>query len=312
MDIHNSPLLTTIFESCADFFPQPGSAYVFFQGIEERSEHFDAASFKRNDVTLVQITREGECDFDAQINSNKSQLFRLRSKKQLAELWKQGQWTTVYLDITGIRHHIWIPLLRSAFETGIKISVIYVEPGHYKANFTPTEGQIYDLSERVSGISPIPGFASLSRPKDDFLFIPLLGFEGARIAYLLEDVQPVDDRIIPIVGVPGFRPEHPFSTYLGNRIALRETNAWRNVFYADANCPFSLFYLLEEIAEKHPDLHCKIAVIGTKPHALGAVLFVLQNMARRELIYDHPVRKSERTRGVGRLLEYDVGAFQTE
>ena len=187
-----------------------------------------------------------------------------------------------------------------------------MEPDNYKANATPTEGQIFDLSERINGISPIPGFATFSRPNDDFVFIPLLGFEGPRVAYLLEDVQPVDDRIIPIVGVPGFRPEHPFNTYLGNRIALLESNAWLRVRFADANCPFSLFYLLEEIAKENRGAHLKIAIVGTKPHALGAMLFVMRNMVGRELIYDHPVRKSERTSGVGRLLEYDVGAFRTK
>lgn len=307
MDIPNSPLLTQVFDSSDDFVPASGSAYLAFNGIEERSSHFDKTALADAGISLLEITREGDSDFDIGSNAEK-ETYRLRSRSQLSSLWSGGSWSTIYIDITGLRHHIWIPLLRSAIETGRDVRVIYVEPRHYKPNATPTEGQIFDLSERITGISPIPGFASLSRT-DDFIFVPLLGFEGTRVAFLLEDVQPVDDRILPVVGVPGFRPEHPFNTYLANRVALRETGAWQNVLYADANCPFSLFYLLEDIATKHNKTAIKIAVVGTKPHALGASLFVMKNRGFAELIYDHPIRKSERTMGIGRLLEYDVGAF---
>lgn len=311
MDIPNSPLLTRIFENYTDFLPDTGSAYVAFNGVEERSCQFDENSFASRGVSFVQVVREGDSDFDVQGDDDCTKTYRLRSRKQLGSLWVTGGWDTIYLDITGLRHHIWIPLLRSALDHCTNVRVIYIEPGHYRPNAAPTEVQMYDLSERINGIGPIPGFASLSRSNDDFLFVPLLGFEGTRVAHLLEDVQPLDDRIIPVVGVPGFRPEHAFSAYLGNRVALRETNAWQRVEYADANCPFSLFYLLEDIAARNTDVQIKIAMVGTKPHALGAMLFVLSNTSDRELIYDHPVRKHRRTLGIGRLLEYDVGAFQS-
>ena len=136
-----------------------------------------------------------------------------------------------------------------------------------------------------------------------------MGFEGTRISYLLEQVQPVYDKIVPIVGVRGFKPEHPFNSYLGNRIALQETNAWHRIEFADANCPFSLYYLLTDIYERSKIEHIKIALVGTKPNALGAVLFSLEDKSRRELVYDHPIRSSKRTAGKGRLLEYEVAPF---
>jgi hypothetical protein len=173
----------------------------------------------------------------------------------------------------------------------------------------PTEGEIFDLSERILGIAPIPGFASFARVKDDFCFVALLGFEGTRVAYLLEQVQPVGDRIIPIVGVPGFRAEYPFATYTGNRLPLMESDAWRRVRFADANCPFSLYYLLQQLSDEYGGSYLKIAPVGTKPHAIGAALFVIDDPSRRELVYDHPVRKAERTTGIARLLAYDVSGF---
>ena len=188
--------------------------------------------------------------------------------------------------------------------------VVYVEPGAYRFSLTPTEGEIFDLSERIIGISPLPGFASLTDPsEDDFCFVPLLGFEGARLAYILENVQPPGGKIFPVIGVPGFEPEYPFYTYHGNRLPLSETRAWRNVRFAKANCPFSLFYTLQQIAREYPRDTLKIAPIGTKPHALGAVLYTLASSTPVELVYDHPIRKAMRTSGTARLLLFHVSVL---
>ncbi|WP_339731025.1 hypothetical protein [uncultured Gimesia sp.] len=311
MSIQNEPLLTSIYEEHSDFCPVDGSIYLALDGIEERSGHFTELRRAASNVFYFDVVREGKSDLDIQIPDEPSPTtFRLRSRKQLNNIWERAENKIVYLDITGLRHHIWIPLLRSAVTLGLEVRVIYVEPNKYTPSPNPTEGQMYDLSERIEGIAPIPGCATFARTGDDFLFLPLLGFEGTRVAYLIEKIQPIDDKIIPIVGVPGFRPEHPFSTYLGNRIALQESNAWQRVKFADANCPFSLYYLLEEIRTVNSDAYFKIAVVGTKPHALGAVLYTLQYPDKSELIYDHPIRKSERTSGIGKLLEYDISGFR--
>jgi len=311
MNIHNDPLLTRIYEQCVDFQPLPESVYVGLQGIEERSHHFQTLT-RANAVKFVTVIREGENDFDARSDDGPLMTFGLRSRRRLQDFWKQYPGKTIYLDITGLRHHIWIPLLRAALADATQsLKVIYVEPDKYNATLAPTGDRIYDLSEHTQGVAPIPGFASFSRVGDEFLFLPLLGFEGTRVARLLEKIQPIDDMIIPVVGLPGFRPEHPFYTYAGNRQALEETNAWQRVEFADANCPFSLYYLLERINAQHEQQYLKIALIGTKPHALGAVLFALRDLSMRELIYDHPIRRSMRTSGTGRLLEYDISAFST-
>jgi hypothetical protein len=125
----------------------------------------------------------------------------------------------------------------------------------------------------------------------------------------VEQVQPPGRKIVPVIGVPGFRPEYPFHTYHGNTLPLRQTVSWKNVRYAIANCPFSLLYVLQDIAAEHPLDLVKIAPIGTKPHALGAVLFALTSPRRVELVYDHPVRKATRTIGRSRILVYHVSAL---
>jgi len=194
-------------------------------------------------------------------------------------------------------------------ESGRDIVVTYVEPREYRFSQGPTENEIFDLSEAIEGIAPLPGFTRLREPPyGEVCFIPLLGFEGTRFAYMIEQVQPPGENIVPIVGVPGFRPEYPFYTYHGNRFPLSQNHAWKNVRFAIANCPFSLFYLLDEIASERGGQFLKVAPIGTKPHALGAVIYSLAR-GSIELLYDFPIRKAKRTEGTARLLAYHISDF---
>jgi hypothetical protein len=307
--VRDQPLLTEAVQVSA-FRPEAGSAYLFGRSGEERSEHASEWDRRVDRVEFIRITVQEGAYFEFEKNAI-SERVALRSRDQLEKFWNSISSETLYLDITGLSHHVWAPLLRIGLSSRRRRVVgMYVEPGDYRPSPTPTEGEIFDLSERILGISPIPGFASLSDSGDENVcFVPLLGFEGARFAYLLEQVQPPGGKIVPVVGVPGFRVEYPFHTYLGNRSWLAETRAWRNVKFARANCPFSLFYLLQEIAAEHPQDTLKIAPSGTKPHALGAVLYAMASPRSVELVYDHPIRKPTRTTGTARLLLYHLSSF---
>jgi hypothetical protein len=129
------------------------------------------------------------------------------------------------------------------------------------------------------------------------------------VAFAIEGVQPPLSKIVPIIGVPGFRPEYPFHTYLGNRTILSKGGVWKRARYATANCPFSAFYKLEEIAADYPGHLMKVAPIGTRPHALGAVLFALSRDRDVELVYDYPIPNPNRTAGVGTILVYEISAL---
>jgi hypothetical protein len=308
MVIRDRPILTDIYASIDAFVPEEGSAYVFCSSIEERSIHGVFQRQPSDGIALVEVIEEHATDIVVTVHGIDRRV-ALRSRQQLSALWEAVGTPSVYLDITGLRHHVWAPLLRSALEACSRVVVVYVEPRRYRPSLAPTEGAIYDLSESISGVSPIPGFTSLDDNSDDVCFVPLLGFEGTRLAYLLEKVQPPGGKTVPIVGVPGFMPEYPFVTYLGNRLPLLEKQAWKEVRYAAANCPFSLFYALEDIAADYPSHRLKIAPIGTKPHAIGAILYKIVRPESVELVYDHPIRKAKRTEGTARLLAYNVSSF---
>ena len=306
MPDRNSPRLTSRV-AARDFRPGDGSAYIFAGGPEERAGHVDVWRGSAR-VLLVEVQSQSEAGFSALIEG-RTRSVQLRSAGQLADLLR-GVPHRVYLDITGLSHSTWAPLLRAALTLGKDLLCVYVEPGDYTRTATPTEGPIYDLSERIQGIAPLPGFATLTESDEaEYVFVPLLGFEGTRLIHVTEHVEPQEDTTIPIVGVPGFRPEYPFVTYRGNRKALFDGRYWTNVRYATANCPFDTFFVLRAILRESGRRYARVAPIGTKPHGLGAVLFALSAEQRVELIYDHPIRNAGRTHGSARLCLYEVGTF---
>lgn len=310
MAIADEPILTELHERAEAFSATADSTYVFGETSEERSRHLDTWRAAARNVEFIEVVGETPTSCTVRVDNRTPSEIALRSRVQLDALWKGRSSSKVFIDITGLSHHVWAPMLRSALTASREVAAIYVEPAHYSFSATPTEGQIFDLSERIRGIAPLPGFASLLPSRDaQSTFVPLLGFEGIRFAHVMEHVQPSNDRIIPVIGVPGFRAEYPFHTYAGNRRPLFETRAWHNVEFAAANCPFSLYYLLERIALRMPQSVLRIAPIGTKPHALGAVLFKLASNRFVDLVYDHPIRKAGRTRESKRLLVYHVSSF---
>ncbi len=307
--IRDRPILTDVYQGLGEFVPQPGSAYIYGTSAEKRSAHSSTWEQQAADVGFFPVLQQEDETVEIEVMGS-PRLLALRSGRQLSDFWLKTDVRAAYLDITGLAHHIWAPLLRSALSTIDVVRVVYVEPQDYTYSSFPTEGEIFDLSEKIKGIAPIPGFASLRESREaDICFVPLLGFEGPRLAYLLESVQPPRDRIVPIVGVPGFRPEYPFHTYQGNRLPLIQNLSWKNVRFAIANCPFSLFYTLQDIAASYAGNLMKIAPIGTKPHALGAVLYAMTATQPVELVYDHPIRKATRTTGSARALIYHVSAL---
>lgn len=293
---------TDLYDPLDLFTPPGGSVFISGLSVEERSEHVTDLRNRAKDTTFVEIVNQQPMTFDV---AGGEAGIALRSEQRLERFWLTHAGSTAYLDITGLSHQIWAPLVAAAVRMRLPVRVVYVEPKKYRFKEIAAEGELFDLSKGFSGIAPLPGFASLAQPDDDeTLFVPLLGFEGQRYAHMLEEVQPLRERVIPVIGVPGFRPEFVFYAYHGNKRPLSGSDAWQEVRYATANCPFNLMYLLEYLLQSRPTDFLKVAPIGTKPHGLGAALCALAYPDRVELVYDHPVRRDERTRGKARLLVY--------
>lgn len=214
------------------------------------------------------------------------------------------------LDISGLSHCVWAPLVRSLFERQITTRVLYVEPNSYKVHPSPASENIFDLSVKFEGSAPLPGFACLSAPPDESkcLFVAPLGFEGNRPERLLLDLDP-PPKVIPVVGVPGFKMEYPAFTIGCNRNFLIGYNCSSELRLARASCPFELFNELSDIRKNYPDYYMYLALVGTKPHALGAVLYSIANPDTTEILFDHPVRRKKRTDGISLIHIYNLSNF---
>ena len=250
------PVFTSILDSVSKLRLPDGSLYITGVSVEERSRHTATWETTCREVTFARLVSEDATTMVFSIEGEEKNI-ALRSRKEMSEFLDSWPFEAVYLDITGLPHHVWAPILRCIRSREEASYCIYVEPGDYQFSAAPTESTIFDLSERIEGIAPLPGFASFFSTKhDESVFVPLLGFEGTRFAHTLEAVQPKRENIFPIVGVPGFRPEYPFYTYVGNKLKLVETRSWQNVRFAAANCPFALYNLLVELSEVNQSRRC--------------------------------------------------------
>lgn len=309
MTLANRPTLTTEYADVSEFVPEPDALYVYGTRPEARTHHLTSWLSHANNLEAFELAENGT--EAVHLVSDKSRRAMLRDVGELQALLGTNVGRPLYLDITGLSNHVWPAILKVARQAGYCIKVMYVEPRDYAYSASPRENVFFDLSELICGISPIPQFNNLREPdEDEVALVPLLGFEGARFKHLLEDIQPASGNVSPVVGVPGFRAEYPFYTYQGNQMPLKDSDSWQDVRFAKANCPFSLYYCLQDIVADYPKGHfLKIGLIGTKPHALGAVLYCLQHEENVELIYDHTIRKPGRSTGQATCLVYPVSTF---
>lgn len=307
--IKDLPLFTTEFENLDEVTLPPGASYLYSTTDEPRSVFAEQLRSGSQSARFVRIQElAGTNTFTTDVPGHENIAVRRRSAIEAFVHDVRG--TSLYLDITGLSHQTWAPLVRVSAETGANLNVVYLEPDIYSEAAHPEIGVIYDLSERTEGIRPLPLFAKLAdRRQHQSCFVPLLGFEGARLLQMLNEVDPAKDKVFPIIGVPGFRPHYPLDALVGNAVGLEQDKAIRNVRFARSNCPFSLYYEVERVAERVADELIRIGLIGTKPHALGAILFAIANEDRTEIVYDNVRRKSGRTKGTAKCLIYSVSDF---
>ena len=286
----------------------PQGAVLLFGVLEQRSEIDEEWFALFGEENTYEILSSDNLQL-VRIPKFRADELSLRNQGNLLEFINHLNASTIFLDITGLPHHVWMPLTKVCIFAKLEVNCIYVEPKSYTYNPTPKAGEFFDLSERIQGFYPVPTFARLGRRlSEDSMLVPLLGFEGIRFRHLVERIEPNERNITPVIGVPGFELEYPFHTIEGNAAVLSNTRSWQRVNYVDASCPFSLYSYLTELRRDAPGQYLQIATIGTKPHALGAMMFAIKDQ-EVELLYDHPIRRRGRTTGFARCHLYYVSMF---
>lgn len=288
-----------------------GATYLYAAGTESRgrppstwladcaSHGVDLIELEANSDDFLSWHREGAGETTVNLrNSTSVDAFLLSLPAPL------------YLDITGLPINAWAPLIPRVRDLNLSFRVVYVEPKTYSRSQVPSPGKIFDLSERICGIAPVPSFANLRRPvRDQVALVPILGFEGARLEYVLQEAELPSEQVFPILGSPGFRLEYPTFALIGNADALVRDQLSQRLTLAKASCPFDLFMAVDKISRSSRAGHVRIAPLGTKPHALGAVLYATAARHRVDLLYDFAIPKPGMAEGSSTAWTYYVSEF---
>ncbi|MBM6402044.1 hypothetical protein [Phycicoccus sonneratiae] len=236
----------------------------------------------------------------------------LRSEMGLRALASELRERHTYVDVTGLSYSVLAPLIRAMVNASAPFSVLYRQPLRYVAAESPSPGRLFSMHPSSAGMAPLPGFASL-RPDLSSVSahtVVILGFEGSRIDYLINEIEPDMERLHIVLGSPGFRPEYPTFSLLANRQAIERFSLHARIWFANSACPFSLYETLGRIKRKTRAQRLRVAPFGTKPHAVGSVLYQLKNSDSTELVFDHPVASEvPGTEGRGRLHRFDVSDY---
>ena len=96
----------------SELFPRKNSAYFRAGVFEERSEHIDNWSADP-DVQKVRIDDLGLNGIKTDLSTEQ---ISLRNRADIEKLLKSLKHRHVYIDVTGLSHHVWAPLVRVSLE----------------------------------------------------------------------------------------------------------------------------------------------------------------------------------------------------
>lgn len=190
----------------------------------------------------------------------------------------------------------------------IEIDYLYLEPKSYAREQSDIliSNRDFSLTDEVEGYFAVPGYASLFR-NNLTKTVFLLGYEGQRLEMAIEQQNVIPDECFYIFGVPAFKPGWEMNSFANNVKVLKDRNQYMsNVLYAGANNPFSVYECLDEIyssLNNGEKLH--ICPIGTKPHAIGALIYCCFNN-NISLMFDYPKKKEGRSLDSSRIHIYKL------
>lgn len=269
---------------------------------------------ERSDASIHHITSTSKCTlkviYDANkyiLNINDTECF-VDDVDEIITKFGIVDASKIILDCTSLGVAEMLILIQTLYNLRCcEFDVLYVEPHHY---YTPSknflERRKFSLSKTTAGFIAVPGHA-LSFENNDKAVV-LCGFEGERVGRAFEELALQGKNCQLIFGVPPYSIGWDMHSYL-NHLSIIETNNISNEFYycAAAN-PLAIYEKLSLIYRGIEDEQkLFILPLGTKPMALGACLFkVYSNQTDISILYDHPVRKDNRSSKIAKWNLYRI------
>lgn len=199
-------------------------------------------------------------------------------------------------------------LIQSLNDIGCKsFDALYIEPMRYaKRSIEFVERHSFNLSTEVEGFKAIPGHTLAFDYRDKVAV--LCGYESDRLGRAFEELDLLGKNCQLFFGMPPYTVGWDKNTYT-NYLPLIETqNISREFYYTGASNPLAVYEYLEKIyLGLDQDQKLFIMPMGPKPMSLGACIYkVAKNVDNLSIIYDHPVKKENRSTHVSRWNLYRV------
>lgn len=215
----------------------------------------------------------------------------------------------VLIDTTTVNVPELLLLIGALFENSIThFSALYLEPKDYShlQKLEMGSDRKFELSQRYDGYKGIPGYALKLDIGDYVAFF--CGYEPERIQNAFEYGSISSKYANLVFGMPPYNAGWDMNSY-ENHVKFIETQSIRNISFCGATNPLAVIKKLDEMYTSINDEEkLFIAPLGTKPMSLGACLFVALNGDRERvaMLFDHPIKKSERSKDFGRWHLYNV------
>lgn len=185
-----------------------------------------------------------------------------------------------------------------------EIQTFYTEPKYY--NFKQGMFDVYEYLQEERKYRAIDEYFTSGTDGKEILAI-FLGFDRLTSTIVKEEVNPYETIILN--GFPSVSPKLKEISLLNNYELILSLGD-PDIYNVKAHNPFSAYNALEDIRKKHTNELINICVLGSKPMALGACLYALDNKENIKVSYAYPKKYGKRiTEGYAKTWHYEI-AFQ--
>lgn len=226
----------------------------------------------------------------------------------------------ILLEATTLSFAEIFVILRALVEVAHRrVTLLYVEPERY-SNARDRNARLagvmnrrdFELSEGGGQrYRAIPGATLWISGSNAHQVVFLLGYEQQRLERALEDFNILGRDCAVVFGVPAFKPGWEMNAFANNLGVIERRKLQGGIHYVGAENPAATVELLTNLRLGLTDgQRLIVAPIGTKPTGVGVALFAAIH-SDVGLLYDHPIRKEDRSRSVDRWHLFEVDLFGT-
>ena len=167
----------------------------------------------------------------------------------------------------------------------------------------------FDLNSSFLGFDEIPNLKTITRERENYIWVAFLGFEGKRSAAVYTEISDDSSLTIPVITMPSVKSGWANYAFDANQRLFENARlSCNDIQYVDALNPFSTYNFIEKIASTHNNRHLVISPLGTRPVSLGVLLYALKNETC-EIYFDTPKDSCSKIVDCGKIHVYDILSF---